>query len=493
MPSYVDRVKARAAPQSAARRGKALKTFTMPPFWSDGARIQLSTMSTNPGFETGGEVFQDAVTQAYKSNGPVFSCIAARARVFNQTRFLFQRLRSGRPSDLFWDPALRILERPRAVGSSTVYLTDAEVDASLSGNNYMTLVDADGNIGRMAKPGNKPALVRMRPDCVKLIIRSPSKNPFNVDARVIALEYAPQGMAGDPLILMPDEFSHYAPIPDPEARFRGMSWLTPIYREAMADKAYTSHKEAFLRNGATPNLVVKMSDDVEDDDFQAFVAKFKEDYEGTANAYKTLFIAGGADVTPLSLDFQQMDLRATQAAIETRICMAAGVHPVIAGISEGLQGSSLNQGNFGAAKRLFVDTTIRDLWAQMAGCLEVFAPPPGEDVRLWTDPRDIPFLKDDAEQEAKTFFTQTQSARQLADGGWDPDAAVDAAKNSDIALMKGKHSGLLSVQLQEPGTTQQDPAADPAAAAKPPVNGRVPTLDVGRGNGNANQTTAAPR
>jgi phage portal protein BeeE len=487
MASFIDRVKARAyaTPQSDARRGKALKTFTMPPFWSDGARISLSTMASNPGWEDGGELFQRTVTDLYKQSGPVYSCIAARARVFNQIRFLFQRFRSGRPSELYWDTQLRLLERPSQIGSSTTYLTEAEVDASLSGNNYMCLVDADGNIGRLAR--NNPSLVRMRPDWVKLIIRSPSKNPFNVDARVIALEYTPPGMQGDPLILMPDEFSHYAPMPDPEARFRGMSWLTPIYREAMADKAYTSHKEAFLRNGATPNLVVKMSEDVEDDDFQAFVAKFKEDYEGTANAYKTLFIAGGADVTPLSMDFQQLDLRANQEAIETRICSGAGVHPVIAGVSQGLQGSSLNAGNFTAAKRLFVDTTIRDLWGQMAGCLEVFTSFTA-DSRLWYDARDIPFLRDDAEQEAKTFFTQTQSARQLADGGWDPDAAVDAAKVSDISLIKGKHSGLLSVQLQEPGTAQ-----DNAATGQAPPNGSVPTQDSGGGTNGADQTAPPAR
>jgi phage portal protein BeeE len=487
--SFIDRIRDRAAPQSAVRRAKALKTFTMPPFWSDGARVALSTAATMPNTETGGEGFQNAVTQMYKANGPFFSCTMVRARVFNQARFLYQRMRQGRPLDLFWQPDLKILERPNRIGSAASYLTDAEVDASVSGNNYMTLVDADGNIGRAARRDNDPKLVRMRPDWVKLIIRARSGNPFNVDAQVVGLEYAPPGMQGDPLILVADEFSHYAPIPDPEARFRGMSWLTPIYREAMTDKAYTNHKESFLRNGATPNLVIKMSDDVEDDDFQAFVQKFKDDYEGSANAYKTLFVAGGADVVPLSVDFQQLDLRATQAQVETRICMGAGVHPVIAGVSEGLQGSSLNQGNFGAAKRLFVDTTIRDLWGQMSGCVEVFAPSP-DDARMWYDARDIPFLRDDAQQESATFFTQTQAARQLADGGWDPDAAVAAAKVSDIGLMVGKHTGLLSVQLQEPGTAgQQDPAAtgtDGNAA-----NGRVPTLDLGRGtNGNGRQAAS---
>lgn len=496
MASFVDRVRRRAAAmgphatvarQSDPRKARAAKAFSMPPFWAtDGARIALTSWGASPDTEFGGEGFLNAVQQMYKANGPVFSCTMARARVFNQARFSFQRMRQGRPTDLVFMPEIRILERPYLRGAAGAFLTDVEVDASTSGNNYTTMVDADGNIGRAARRDNGAYLVRMRPDWVKLIIRARSGNPFNVDAQVIALQYTPPGMDGDPLLLMPDEFAHFAPIPDPEARFRGMSWLTPIAREAGADRAYTDHKIAFLKNGATPNLVVKMSDDVEEDDFQAFVSQFKEDYEGAANAYKTLFVAGGADVVPLSIDFQQLDLKATQGHLETRICSAAGVHPVIAGMTEGLQGSSLNAGNFGAAKRLFVDTTIRDLWGQASSTFEVFAPPP-PDMRLWYDARDIPFLRDDNQQEAETFNTQAQAARHLADGGWDPDAAIDAAKVSDISLLKGKHTGMLSVQLQTPGAQTA-----PANGSTPPVD--APTVDLGRGaNGNGRQTTTGAR
>ena len=55
-----------------------------------------------------------------------------------------------------------------------------------------------------------------------------------------------------------DQIMHFAPIPDPLASYRGMSWLTPIIREIQADSQATLHKESSFQNGATPNMIVKL-------------------------------------------------------------------------------------------------------------------------------------------------------------------------------------------------------------------------------------------
>jgi hypothetical protein len=74
-------------------------------------------------------------------------------------------------------------------------------------------------------------------------------------------------------------------------------------------------------------------------------------HAGVANAYKTLYLTAGADATVVGKDLQQLDFKVVQGAGETRIAAAAGIHPVIVGLSEGLAGSSLNAGNFAAARR----------------------------------------------------------------------------------------------------------------------------------------------
>src|ERR1019366_7682814 len=85
---------------------------------------------------------------------------------------------------------------------------------------------------------------------------------------------------------------------------------------------------------------------------------------------------------------------AVQSAGETRIAAAAGVPPSIVGLSEALQGSTLNTGNYAAARRRFSDGTIRPLWRSAAGALSTLLPVP-KGSRMWFDPRDVAFLQED--------------------------------------------------------------------------------------------------
>src|SRR5215204_1738377 len=190
-----------------------------------------------------------------------------------------------------------------------------DVTASLAGNYYATTADDDGNLGRSAR-GSERRIVHMRPDWTTLIIDSASGNPNALDARLVGYVYDPVhtgvGPKIEPVVLLPSEVCHYSPLPDPAARFRGMSWLTPIVEEIWADKAATKHKGKFFTNGATPNMAIVMDPSVTPEKFKEYVQLIKEAHQGADKAYKTLFLAGGADVKPLSMDFKQMDFKATQ-------------------------------------------------------------------------------------------------------------------------------------------------------------------------------------
>ena len=56
-----------------------------------------------------------------------------------------------------------------------------------------------------------------------------------------------------------DEVGHFSPMADPKARWRGMSWLTPILTDVYSDQRMTEYKTWHLDNGAMPGLVVKYS------------------------------------------------------------------------------------------------------------------------------------------------------------------------------------------------------------------------------------------
>jgi hypothetical protein len=382
----------------------------------------------------------EGLSDAFKRNGILYAAMATRQLLMSEARFQFQELRGGVPGDLFGNEDLAILENPWPNAQTADLISRAVQDVDLAGNFFA-----------VRRPGR---IRRLRPDWMTIILGSgedPDRDAFDIDAEVIGYAYHPGGYYRDldPVILMPEEVCHWAPIPDPTAGYRGMSWITPIIQELRGDSAARDHKVKFFENGATTNLAVGL--DVEDPEkFTKLVEAMDTEYKGLENAYRTLYYASAtANITPIGKDFQQMDFRIVQSAGENRIATAAGLHPVILGLSDSLQGSSLNTGNFTSARRLTADKTLRPLWAGLAGSLQsIIKTPSGS--RLWYDDRNIPFLADDVKDAAEVRQMNTSAMRQLIDGGFEPDSVVDFITSGDYKRLN--HSGLTSVQLLPPGT-----------------------------------------
>lgn len=376
--------------------------------------------------------FTGYVRAAYKSNGPVFACMLVRQLVFSEARFQWQRMRGGRPGDLFGTSALSILERPWPNGTTGELLSRAEQDSSLAGNFFV------------AREGNR--LRRLRPDWVAVLLSAPPDEA--VESDVEGYMYRPGGLMSqaEPKLYDVGEVAHWTPIPDPEAQYRGMSWITPIVREVMGDKAAITHKLKFFENGASPQLAVTLKDAVTKEQFKAFMEQMNAAHRGTHNAYKTLFLGAGADVTVVGRDLQQLDFKVTQGAGETRIAAASGVGAVVAQLSEGMQGSSLNAGNYAVARRRAADALFRPLWRSAAAAFETVAPPPS-DARLWFDAHDIPFLREDAQDAANIEMTKASTITMYVREGFTAESAKAAVENQDVTLLE--HTGKLSVQLQE--------------------------------------------
>jgi phage portal protein BeeE len=393
-------------------------------------------------------------TAAYASNGPVFSCMAVRQLVFSAVRFRWQRSDDGKPSKMFGTADLGLLERPWAGGTTQDLLSKTIQYADLAGNAYSIKVVSYARID-----GDRQAdIVPLRPDYVDIVL-APRMHPNGGQAgwRRLGYLYTEGGLnSGErPVALLPEEVSHFAPHPDPLAAWRGMSWLTPVIREIRNDKTMLSHQQKFFENAATPNLVVKMDPSVTVENFAKFKAIMDAEHRGFDNAYKTLFLGGGADATVVGANFQQMTFTDLQAASETRIASAAGVPPVVAGFTKGLESATYS--NYGQARRRFADGTMHPLWQNAAGSFEpLLSVPPGSSVRLWYDPSNVPFLREDEKDAAEIQSRKAQTIRQLVDAGYKPESVVNAVESGDFRLLE--HSGLYSVQLQPAGAQAQPPA-----------------------------------
>lgn len=419
-----------------------------------------------PSFRANEEVlgtdFVGLVNGALKSNAVVFACELTRMALFSEARFQWRRLFQGTMGgDVFGTPELSILEQPWPKGTTSDLLSRMLLDADFAGTAFVAR--------RHDRPGR---LMRLRPDwCVMVLGSNDEPDLANVamDADFMGVIYYPGGQMGgskaNPIPLLADEVTYFAPLPDPLAAYRGMSWLTPLVREVEADSAATTHKLMFFRNGATPQMVVSMGPNVTPQAFKDFVSKTEAGHSGVDNAYKTLYLGGGADVTLVGQNLQQLDFKLTQGAGETRIAAASGVHPVVAALSEGLGGSSLNDGNFRAASRLVADRTLRPLWRNVAGALEDLVPPPNG-CELWWNERDISFLRESNKDAADIQATNATTIRTLVDAQFVPESVVAAVAAQDMTLLR--HTGIPTVQGQAakaPGALQAAPNGQPGVLA----------------------------
>lgn len=449
----------------------------------------------NGEFEVSGTNLDEIAQRIYKSSGPVFALIAVRMFLFAEARYRFQRMRDGEPGGLFSNADLRILDEPDGVGTRTGVNSfrrlamRAEQDDSLMGNGYLFRPD----VTLPERAGMRDRIRRLRPDWVTLVYGSETEADYfgdALDGELLAYIYTPRmpNAVTTPAeklgtVIYPHEIAHYAPNPDPQGYHRGMSWLTSVIREIAADEAALIHKEAFFRNGATPRLAMKVDPSIEKEDFERLAATIEAHHQGPWNAHKVLYLGGGADPVPMTVNLKDLDYTAVTGAGEVRLASAAGIHPSIVGFSDGLAGSSLNEGNYGQIKRRVGDVTMRPLWGTFAEALEAIIPTP-DDARLWYDERQIAFLRDDSADAAEIASKKATTIRTLTDAGFEPVSTVQAVEAGDLSTLV--HSGLYSVQLQPPGDGTMPPNesgnTDPQASSTADTGTEGPASPAEGGN-----------
>jgi hypothetical protein len=392
--------------------------------------------------------FQGYVWGLYLRNSVVFACLAIRTRLFSQVRFAFQQMRNGQPGQLFGTPALRILEHPEGEGSTTsAMLAKALVDADLGADAFLVRRPAQDEIT------GSDTIRRLRPDWTTTVYGSKKDRGYGMwdpDADIVGYGHVPGGFGagGDVIAYGADEVAHFVSTHHPLARNHGMSLLTAGISEVRADTMATNHKLSFFRNGATVNLVVNFPPEMDSDTADEWIEKFEAGHRGALSAYKTLYLGGGPTATPVGSNMKDMTFSELQGKAETRIAALTGMNAIVTSLSEGLQGSALNVGNAGQARRNVADQTLWPLWGDICGALErIVPPPPGS--RLWIDP-DVPFLREDLNDQAEIITKNVTAIGQAIKDGFEPDSAVDAVISGDLSRLV--HTGLVSVQLQAPGT-----------------------------------------
>ena len=363
-------------------------------------------------------------------NPIVAACVRVRMSVFAEAEFTL--LSTDGKKKKSTNATLNLLRRPWAKGTTQALLTIMETDNCFYGNSYWIVRNGE--------------LVRLDPTYVRVLTADVLDESTSgvIGKRTIGYSYVDKS-GQTTAIFQPSEVVHYMPNPDPEHPERGASWLQAILPDVSADIDMTTYKTSFLHNAATPQVAVIFKDGANIDSAKAFKQKFEDFHTGPDNAFKTLYVGAGADIKVLGANFEQMSFAAVQGQGETRIAAAAGVPASLLGIAEGLKGSTLNEGNFSATRRLFADTTLRWLWRSVCGALETVVRVPNGN-KLWYTENDIPFLQADEADAAEIRQFDATTAMTLVNAGYDPESVIACIRDGSWEGLA--HTGLISVQLQ---------------------------------------------
>lgn len=382
-------------------------------------------MDTMGGVTESAHDFLSFAHEGYAGNGPVFTLVSFKATALGQTRVAWRNIETGDPVAR---PLPRQLTDPWPQASMSDLFANMSVHASLAGTAFVR------------RAGDN--LYLLRPDWVDTVIPIRDDGTWFLEGFV----YWPQGRhKGEPLLLGADEVRVYAPNPDPMSHVRGQSWLGPVAREADADTLMSRHKIKFFQNAATPNMALVVERELSPEQREMLTDQFQSRFSGWGNAYKTVLLEGGADLKVVGSDFEQMAFTNVQAAGETRLASAANVPPIAVGFVQGIQSATYS--NYAQAMRRFNDLS----WAPEAHkALDTIKPllDPVPGLELVVDTRHVPFLQQDAKDEAEILKEQATTIESYIRSGYTADSAVSAVVTGDPTKLV--HTGLFSVQLQPP-------------------------------------------
>lgn len=386
--------------------------------------------------------FEGYIQQIHQANPVISAAAVARALLVSQLRFIWRNTNaSATPGRLFGAADLAVLERP---GRETrpELLFGAEIQASYAGSAYI-----------VRRPDG---LVRLRPDWVTVALGSRSEPDaaeglLPSDAEVAGIVYQPRagGKLGRAEVFLPGEFAHWKPEPDPVHWWRGQSWVTALIDEVSIDDQATRHTRSYFQRAATPNLVFVMPEGLTETQVAEYAEGMDRRHSGAGNAYKSLYLGGGADVKVVGGHLGDAAIRDLQGASETRVASRSRVPAVVLGIREGMQGSALNSGNYSQTRRLWADGWFTPHADTLCAALESVVQP-AADAELAHDPSRILFLQEDQKDAADIASTNAQAVRALTESGYEPSSVIDAVSTGDFTKLR--HTGVFSVQLQPPGS-----------------------------------------
>jgi HK97 family phage portal protein len=434
------------APAVAALFAPLVRTFDnrIPPYTDRRANSPLQD-NTGIGMPTA-----ERQMRAYMQIGIVFAIVSRISEAVAEADWGLYRTGSAPDSDPVTDhPAAQLWENPGIDVETKQVILDQDEFIEAAQQHFELAGETDWYVGR-ARGFNMPVeMWPIRPDRIEPV---PDQNKF-----IAGWLYRPP--SGREVIPWKRDEVIQMKRPNPLDPYRGLGPLAAAMIDVFGEQAASEYNAAFFRNSAEPGGIIRFPERLDDDRYEEFVDRWRQQHRGVQNAHRVAILEG-AEWQERKYTMREMQFPELRKLNHEFIRQAFGFPKSMLGDTEDVNKAAAIAGEY-----VFVRWIVRPRLNRLQATLNSQLLPmfgrfgEGFEFRFKTP------VPADKELEIQELDSIAARAKTLVDAGYDP---------ADVA----KYVGLPAMAFEKPASTLPpvgggDEPSEPAPARR----GRPSTAD----------------
>ncbi len=290
-------------------------------------------------------------------------------------------------------PALDLWRRPNPFFLGTAFRESSQQHEELVGEQYWVIAK-----NRFGLPQE---MWFVRPDRMEPV----------TDATNFLVGYVYRGPAGEEVPLGVDDVI-YLRRPHPKDPYRGMGAVQAILGDLNARYLSTEYNRNFFLNSATPGGIIQSENNISDEDFNQFQARWAETHKGVANAHRVAILEAGMTWVDRKYTMDDMQFVELQEASRETIREAFGFPKAMTGATDDVNKANAYAGEVMFARWMTKPRLLRVKEALNCILLPMYGPSAANLEFDFVNP-----VPEDDEISAQVLFNKAQAVKYLADTG----------------------------------------------------------------------------
>src|SRR6185437_6922230 len=152
---------------------------------------------------------------------------------------------------------------------------------------------------------------------------------------------SPDGREKIPLLPSDVIFNRY---PDPEDPYGGCGPIRSVLTDVEAARYASEWNRNYFINSAEPGGVIQVDHELDDEEFNQLVDRWRDTHRGTARAHRIAVLEAGATWVPNGHSMKDMDFAGLRMVMADTIREALGMHKVMTGVTDDVNRANAQTG-----------------------------------------------------------------------------------------------------------------------------------------------------